>query len=197
METKADQQSAVYVVILKEDLERICEKAAEVGSRTAVDKLKEEEKAEGKRRHDRRLHNTELLLRNYHMFKLSVADSVYTVKQLEEENANGILQLMSDRADADITIESIKQSKLKTAAIVAHIDKMLEIYQIYCERSSDELDQRRYETLMDRYIATPALTAPEIAEKQCVSKESVYSDLKIAKERMAALIFGIDGMNVR
>lgn len=197
MEEQGTDHRPVYVVISKEDLDRICEKAVEVGTRTAVDKLKEEEKAAGMRRHDKRLHNTELLLRNYHMFKLSIEDSVYTIQQLEEENANGILQLMGDCKDPDITIESIRASKLKTAAIVAHIDKMLEVYKIYCERSYDDLDRRRYEVLIDRFISNPSLTVPEIAEKQCVSKESIYGDLKIAKERMAALIFGIDGMNTQ
>lgn len=191
-----NDQQRVYVVISQEDLDRICEKAAEVGSKTAVNKLKEEEKINSKRRHDRRLHNTDILLRNYRMFKLSVEEAVYSTKQLEEENAQGILQLMSDRSDPEITIDAIRESKIKTATIVAHIDKMLHIYRIFCDESQDDLDRRRYETLVDKYITNPALTVQEIADKQSTSKELVYKDLKIAKERMAALIFGIDGMNV-
>lgn len=186
-----------YISITKEDLQALCDRAADTAARVAIEKFLEKNQKDKEHRHDRRLHNTDMLLRNYHMFKLSIEDAVYTVKQLEEENAGGILSLMDDRDDTDITIESIKKSKIKTAAIVAHIDKMLDVYKIYCEQSSDELDQRRYEVLYDRYIADPPCTVTEIAEKQVMSKESVYIDLKIAKERMAALIFGIDGMNIQ
>lgn len=185
------------ISMTEEDMKDLCDQVAEVAARVALETYQEKCRKDKKRRHDRRLHNTELLLRNYHMFKLSVKDAVYSVKQLEDENANGILSLMDDRDDTDITIESIKKSKVRTAAIVSHIDKMLEVYRIYCEQSYDELDQRRYEVLYDRYIVDPGLTVTDIAEKQYISKESVYGDLKIAKERMAALIFGIDGLNIQ
>ena len=40
------------------------------------------------------------------------------------------------------------------------------------------------------------MTVKEIAKKWNMSKENVYSDLKIATERLSALIFGVDGLNL-
>ena len=34
----------------------------------------------------------------------------------------------------------------------------------------------------------------EIAAKYNMSKESVYSDLRISEERLTALVFGVDGL---
>lgn len=45
-------------------------------------------------------------------------------------------------------------------------------------------------------MAEPVLSVKEIAEKQNMSKENVYSDLKVAEERLTALIFGVDGLKV-
>ena len=51
--------------------------------------------------------------------------------------------------------------------------------------------------MWDMYMAENTLTAKEIAEKQNMSKENVYADLRVAVERMTALIFGVDGLNVQ
>lgn len=71
------------------------------------------------------------------------------------------------------------------------------IYRAYCEKSSNILDIRRYEVVYDMYIAEESLTVKDIAKKKSMSKENVYSDLKIATERLSALIFGVDGLSVR
>lgn len=46
-------------------------------------------------------------------------------------------------------------------------------------------------------MAEPVLTVKEIAAKHNMSKENVYSDLRVAEERLTALIFGVDGLKVR
>lgn len=187
-----------YYVMSEDQLREIVRVAGEAGGKAALQKLETESKALRKRMHARRFHNTELLLRNYNMFKLSVVNAVYSIKQIEEEqSANEILSLMMDRDDDEFLLQSVKASKAKTIMIIKHIDTMLDIYKVHCERSSDELDERRYSVLMDRYINDPALSVKEIAEKYFISKESVYSDLKIAKERLSALIFGVDGVSMQ
>lgn len=199
-ENRPEQKDSrpLYVVIQKEDLERICERAAQVGAKTAIDKVDSERNAEKLRVMDKRLHNTDMLLRNYQMFKLNLKESISSISEAQDDyDVQEILSLMDSRTSGDITVESIAKSKAKTAVIIDHIDTMLEIYKAFCDKSDDDLDYRRYSILMDRYINDPSLTITEIAKKYNVSKESVYGDLKIAKERMAALIFGIDGMNIR
>ena len=99
--------------------------------------------------------------------------------------------------DADVKIDSIKRSSERTAIMINHIDAMIGLYEAYCERSKDgSLERRRYEVLWDMYIADMELTAEEIAAKQNISKNSVYADLRIATERLTALIFGVDGMTI-
>ena len=93
-------------------------------------------------------------------------------------------------------MDAIKRSATRTAIIVSHIETMLDLYQSYCEKSGNDLDMRRYEVVQDMYIAKHPMTAKEIAKKWNMSKENVYSDLKIAIERLSALIFGVDGLRL-
>ena len=157
----------------------------------------EERKKEYSQKADKRLRNTKLLLRNYHMLKEHAERSVFGRVQMKE-SALDILESMMSLYDNKVIIESIKRSATRTAIIVSHIETMLGLYKIYCEKSvNPKIDQRRYEVIWDMYLANQLLTAEEIANKQHISKESVYSDIKIAIERLAALIFGVDGLNVQ
>jgi predicted DNA-binding protein (UPF0251 family) len=72
---------------------------------------------------------------------------------------------------------------------------MIQMYQIYAERTGDEVQMRRYEVLIDRFIADPVLSPKEIALKYNISKPLVYKDIEDAKEKIAALIFGIDSIH--
>ena len=124
-------------------------------------------------------------------------NSVFGRTQMEE-SAMDILESMMSIYDNEIIIESIKRSATRTAVIVTHIETMFGLYEVYCEKSANkELEQRRYKVIWDMYMAENPLTAKEIAEKQHISKDSVYSDLRVAVERLSALIFGVDGLNVQ
>lgn len=191
--TKMESKN-VYVVISKADLLEICSRASKVGAEAGIEAYKAQQKEEGARIKDRRYHNTEILLRNYHLFRISLSQSIYDIHQISDDvTAQDILNMMENR-DTDTTVESIKQSTAKTAVIIKHIDRMLDLYRVACEQSGDDVAQRRYHVLCDRYIADPGLSIDEIADKYCVSKVSIYGDLKAAKEQMSALIFGIDGI---
>lgn len=177
-----------YYVMDEEQIKKICE----TSSKAAIASYKAEMKKDRKHYYDRRRHNTDLLLRNYKMFRLSMENAICSLQALEEDmETEGILNLMMED---DSALQSIRNSKGKTIALVKHIDRMTEIYRIFCERSTDPLDIRRYNMLYDRYLAEENLTVSEIAEKYIVSKESVYGDLRIAKERLSALLFGADAL---
>ena len=192
MEIESNNPIQVYVLD-ENQLKEICKVAGDAGAR----RYKEEEKQSQKRRADRRLHNTELLLRNYKALQLSVDNAIYTMRQLEEEaSTNEILNLMMDRDDDELILQSVRASKAKTILILKHIDNMLRLYRVYSDQQG-ELDQRRYQVLYDRYIAEPALQiVPDITNKYYISKETAYNDLKIAKERLSTLIFGVDGLPI-
>lgn len=198
-ESNKDEVKAL-VVIPREELQALVKRAASEGAREGAkvaldkyEKLMEKAKAETK---DKRLHNTEMLLRNYHIFKLASENAVYNAADLEaEETANELLYTMLDK-DRSVTVDGIRKSAIKTVIILKHIDTMLSLYQIYCERTNDPVQERRYEILIDRFIADPVLSVKEMAEKYHLTKKQIYSDLTYAKEKIAALIFGIDSVDI-
>ncbi len=184
------------VVLTHEQLKDIYEKAAAIGAKEALKIFKQERKKEQGKRADRRLRNTKLLLRNYHMLKEHAENSVFGRTQMEE-SAIDILESMMSVYDNEVIIESIKRSATRTAIIVSHIEVMFGLYHSYCEHtSSREIDLRRYEVAWDMYMADKTLSAKEIAEKQNISTRNVYEDIKVATERLSALIFGVDGLKV-
>lgn len=183
------------ITLTKEDLQELFDKAAEIGARTGIDKFQEELKSSQKKRADRRLHNTKLLLRNYRMLEIHAENSVFGRTQMDE-SAYDILESMMtmNMYNDDVVVESIKKSATKTAIMVGHIKTMLEMFKIFCERSSNELDERRYDVIHGLYISDPKVTRKELAEKWNVSTDTTYSDEKIAMERLSALFFGVDGL---
>lgn len=187
----------ILVTLTQDQLKDIYEKAAAIGAKEAVKTYEQERKKELGRRADRRLRNTKLLLRNYHMLKEHAENSVFGRTQMEE-SAMDILESMMSIYNNEVIIESIKRSATRTAVIVSHIETMFELYAAYCDKSQNkDIDMRRYEVIWDMYMAEDTLSVKEIAEKQNLSKDSVYADLRVATERLTALIFGVDGLYVR
>ena len=196
MDTEKKDEKAL-VVLTQGQLKDIYEKAAAIGANEALKTFRQEQKKEYSRRADRRLRNTKLLLRNYHMLKEHAENSVFGRTQMEE-SALDILESMMSMYDNEVIIESIKRSATRTAVIVSHIETMFGLYAAYCDKSPNrDIEMRRYEVLWDMYMAEDTLSAKEVAEKQHVSKDTVYTDIRMATEKLTALIFGVDGLNVQ
>lgn len=195
--TGEDGKEKTIVCLTSDDMRDIYEKAAIIGAKEALKTFKEEQKREYRNRSNKRIHNTGLLLRNYHMLKQHAENSVFGRTQMEE-SALDILESMMSLYDNEVIIESIKRSATRTAVIVSHIETMFGFYDVYCKKSPNpEIEQRRHDVLWDKYMAEQPLTVGEIAKKQHMSKRSVYDDIKAATEKLSALIFGVDGLNVR
>ena len=178
-------------------LNDIYESAAAIGAKEALKAFEQERKKEQGKRADRRLRNTKLLLRNYHMLREHADNSVFGRTQMEE-SAIDILDSMMSVYDNEVIIESIKRSATRTAMIVSHIDTMFGLYEAYCNNAPNrDIEMRRYEVVWDMYMADTVLSAKEIADKQHMSKDNVYADLRVATERLSALMFGVDGLKVR
>lgn len=193
---QAEQKPKEFIMLSREELSAMQQEAARIGARTALEKFEEEKKKMNSRSMDRRLHNTKLLLRNYRMLKDNSENSIYGRSQMKESAAD-ILCSMMNMYDDEVIVDAIKRSATRTAIIVSHIDTMLGLYKVYCDKSSNDLDRRRYEVIYDMYMTEQTLSVKEIAKKQNMSRESVYTDLKIAIERLSALIFGVDGLSVQ
>lgn len=184
-----------WILLTREELEQLQKVAAEIGANAAMERLEQEKQTMYHKAIDRRLRNTKLLLRNYRMLRENADNSVYGRSQMEESAADILCSMMNLYND-EVIVDAIKRSATRTAIIVSHIETMLDLYQSYCEKSGNDLDMRRYEVVQDMYIAKHPMTAKEIAKKWNMSKENVYSDLKIAIERLSALIFGVDGLRL-
>ena len=196
-EQGTEGKGITLISITPEQMKNIYEKAAAIGAKEALKVFGQERKKEYNNRRDSRLMNTKLLLRNYHMLKEHAKNSVFGRTQMEE-SALDILESMMTMYSDEVIIESIKRSATRTGIIVAHIETMFGLYQSYCQNAiNKDIELRRYETLWDMYMADDTLSSKEIAEKQHVSKDTVYNDLKIAIESLTALIFGVDGLKVQ
>jgi len=194
-ETKEPKMEKIVHLSIAE-LREIYEKAAVIGAKEALKTFEQVRKKEYANRADKRLYNTRLLLRNYHMLKEHAERSVFGRTQMKESALDILESMMSIYSD-EVIIQSIKNSATRTAIIVSHISTMFELYYSYCERSSNrEIDMRRYSVIWDMYMAENTLSVEEIAEKQHISVRNVYKDIKIAMEKLSALIFGVDGLNV-
>lgn len=169
--------------------------AAEVGAKAAMDRLDEERAKERSERVDRRLHNTKLLLRNFKLFKKHTENAVFEADQLDE-SVYDILDMM-ERSSSVGFVDSIKNSVARTAILVRHIEVMLDLYEIYCERSSKPEDARRWRVIEARYIKEDEMSVQDIAERECVADRTIRRDVEDATEHLAALIFGIDGIKCR
>ena len=186
-----------FIVMTPDQFREVYETAAKIGAEKALDTFNKERAEERKHRRKRKLRNTELLLRYYHMLKENAENSVFGRSQMEESAADILEEMMSLYND-EVIVESIKNSATRTAIIMSHVDTMISLYHTYCERAENsDIEMRRYDVLWDRYLADEPLNVESISKKHHMTKQNVYADLKIATERLTALIFGVDGLSVR
>ena len=191
---EGDAEPERYVLLKYSELQNIYEESAKIGAKEALKTFKQERKKEYAGRADRRLRNTKLLLKNYHTLKEHAERSVFGRTQMGE-SALDVLESMMNMYDDEVIIESIKRSATRTAIIVSHIETMFGLYAAYCDKSQNrDIERRRYGVVWDMYMADIPLPPKEAAKKYHISKDTVYSDLKSAFERLTALIFGVDGL---
>lgn len=174
--------------------EHVVKLAAKVGAEAALKAFSDQMEKVKSERVDRRLRNAKLLLRNYRAFKAHAENALYDARDLDED-AYDIIDLMSDNwKDSDLFVDSIRQSAARTCTIVRHIDTMLGLYRAFCENAENTEEMRRWDVINGRYISEEQKSIKEIADKYGVTERTIYRDEDIAIERIAALIFGIDGI---
>ena len=185
-----------YAVMRRRAMEAGIQIGVEVGTAAAEKRLQEGRKEQRKGRYNRRLHNTRLLLANYRNLKDHVSGAIFKGRQMKESALDILDGLDDERLEDNYYIESIKQTQQRTLIILAHIDKMVELYRISCEQSGKPEEIRRYRILYAAYLDPVRKTPEEIARKNCVEKRTYYSDIGKALKPLSALIFGIDGVRL-
>lgn len=144
--------------ISQEMMEAIATIAGKAGAKAAAEVIAKERQKERESRYDRRLGNTELLLKNYRMFKEHCSRAVFDASQLDE-NAIDILDLMWGR-DGKNFVESIKKSAQRTQIILRHIDEMLDAYAGLCQLSGREEEMRRMRSVFALYPPSTSEVLP-------------------------------------
>ena len=182
--------------LTQEQLALVSQLAADVGAKAALDRIEQERQQDRREMADRRLRNTKLLLRNYRLFKAHVENAVY--EKVCDESPQDILEdLMMPGRDNTLFVESIKKSAARTAIIVEHMETMMRIYQAYCVTSGADDDLRRWRVVNGLYINDPRQSVAELAKAEGVVERTIYKDVDSACEKIAALMFGIDGLKRR
>lgn len=161
--------------------------AAEVGSKTALDVYAREKEKERRSRTDRRLRDTKRLLRNYREIKIHAGEAIASLADMADGDFDFFRELMKD----EFNVSSIVNSKARSAIMLAHIDAMIQAYQVICYSSKRPEEQRRYRVLEAMYLLDESIPASEIADRENIDIRTVYKDIDIACERMSALLFGI------
>nr|WP_092074962.1 DUF1492 domain-containing protein [Dendrosporobacter quercicolus]NSL49590.1 DUF1492 domain-containing protein [Dendrosporobacter quercicolus DSM 1736]SDN23957.1 hypothetical protein SAMN04488502_11546 [Dendrosporobacter quercicolus] len=169
--------------------ERISSKHEQI-IKLAVKAVREYDEEQRKSKHDKRLRNTKLLLDNFQALQEHCKNAIYDIK-MAKENAIDILDELLDKED-DVYIESIKRSVTRTSIIVSHVNAMLDIYEIYCQKARKADERRGHRVLKATYFED--ISIEEIMKKENISQKTYYRDVNRASDRLSALIFGIDGI---
>lgn len=170
---------------------------AEVGAAAAIKAIEREQDKFRKRKLDRKLHNTKLLLKNYRTLQAHYKHAVYDVDSAEENDADFaeiLARMNSGIYDDNMYIESIKQSCVRTKIIMTHVNSMLDIYEAACNKSGKTESARRWRVLRDLYLKPEAMTAEEIAKKENIGERTVYKDIDVCVNDLSTLFFGIGAL---
>ena len=163
--------------------------AAEVATSTALEVYAREKLKERRMRADRRLRDTKRLLRNYREIKIHAGDAIASLAEVANDDYEFFHNLLEDGEQIDVA--AIIRSKARSAIMLAHIDAMLQAYQIICYGTKKPEEQRRYRVLEARCLSEAPISIHEIAEQENIDNRTVYKDFDAACEKMSALLFGI------
>lgn len=176
------------VVMTKEELMKFAKEAGEEAARNI---LKDQEKRRIKR-HDRRLRNTALLLKNYKNFVAHCNNAVFTSKQLKIYNAIDILDECDDLEDDEVYVKSIMKTKERTTIILNHINKILGYYKYTAKKEPEK--ERIYKVIKGIYVDKK--TYQGLSEELNCSTKTIERDRKEGVSDLSILIFGIDGVRL-
>jgi len=189
---ESEQMRRRFIVMSTEELEEIVRRTAFETAAETVQKMEGVYEEKTKQYRDKRLRNTKLLLRNYRMLKVGCEEAVWN-REVAKKAAEEMDILMLMKPDDRVIVDAIKQSSEKTAVILAHIDRMIDVYKAFCFKTGDK-EKRRYKALQVVYLSSSKIKMTEAAAKIGVTLPTLYSDLAVAEESLASLLFGVSGL---
>ena len=179
--------------LTEQELRKLCEDAVDAG----VAKYITEQERAAKKRRDGLLHNTKVLLENYQKFKAYIERSVKTLEDVEgvelSERDMDIMRIFGIRED-DRKIRSVQRSVTTMTLLMAHVDRMLEVYRVSCEGSPSEVERRKWAVIERMYLRENRMTTNQIAEEFKVDLRAIQYDAKQARDDIQVLLFGIEAI---
>ena len=168
--------------------------AAFSAARTILDGEKKSVGQKDKPR-DPRLRNTKMLLRRYRELREHASKAIYDAQQIGETDDDIARLMRSVAGDVEFRIESIQRSASRTALMMLHIDRMLEVWKASCFRSGRAEDQRCWRVVYSVYLAPreDAKSIDAVAKEEHIDPRTVYRDIDAAAEVLSAYFFGVDG----
>ncbi len=156
---------------------------------------------------DNRLYNVRLLLKNYRMLKEHAELKTSDMNVISDDDVTAIEILDSFQnsktiGKEELKLESIITSTMRTQILINYIDDMIEIYKQMCYKSSKSEDARRVDVLETMFLkdipdgAATTDIVSDLAKKWYVSERQIWRDSSDAVERLTALLFGVDGVNM-
>lgn len=129
------------------------------------------------------LHNTRILMESYIEMKKHIENAVSEVEQLEKE------EYTTFKKDGSAHLESVRRSKMKTALMIANIDRAME--DLRKEYDAKGMDYK-YEAFYMHYIK--GVPYEDIADIQNCGKNTPSRWSKELIRKMSVKLFGIDGI---
>ncbi len=174
------------------------EAGAEAAATAAAKGAERERKRLQRQQTDKRYHDAKLLIRKYRQLNEYYQNAVYDEEAAEEvdEDFEEIMRSFGvSFRDQKLTADSIKRNYLVTRVVMAHVNKMLDVYRTMCERSNRASDKRRWRILYGLYLAETPTTAEELAQQENISKRMVYGDIDGCIPDLTVLFFGMSGLD--
>ena len=145
-----------------------------------------------KKKYDKRLYNTKLLLRNYKTLKQHYESAVTSIGEIEHNEITSEIESGFGSTDKNY-VKAILRTRGRTIIIVKHIDRLLSHYRMKAEIAGGN-ELRKYKVVEGLYLADDRLTMEKIAENNDCSIGTVKNDHNKAINELSVLLFGIDGL---
>lgn len=183
------------VRLSEEELKELCQKAVEDGVSKYITVQNQKKKQEWRGL----LFRTKKLLENYTKLKDYAEQAVVTLEQAEEvdETLVNMDVLMKFKLfEDDKTLHRQLRGVNAVKFIMAHVDRMLEVYKSNCLNSSQEVVHRRWFVIEYMYLERKDAkkTTKEIAEIYQTDISNIQKDAKEARNDLTTLFFGLDAM---
>lgn len=192
---KSTPRKQKTVRLSEEELKELCQKAVEDGVSKYITVQNQKKRQEWRGL----LFRTKKLLENYTKLKDYAEQAVVTLEQAEEvdETLVNMDVLMKFKLfEDDKTLHRQLRGVNAVKFIMAHVDRMLEVYKSNCLNSSQEVMHRRWFVIEYMYLEREDTkkTTKEIAEIYQTDISNIQKDAKEARNDLTTLFFGLDAM---